>query len=245
MRFVRFILFSRFKTQNTKKKQGQQFWGSFFVSLKFLGPKHSCLLGFFLDCAVAVQLQSTESRPSVSILWGLCSADQNVSRYCESNVLFAYLQSHDHPQRLEVAEHVAGQASHRHLGDDQKQWGAIPVVNESNHPKKRKCNFYLETLRKLYGIYLISISFFRAVSMSRGSSDVPWIKVCDFGVAKFQVQAGTWGQMTNQADRLIPHHPSSVMSVIREVKDILIDIFRKISMKKTDYPRWRQDLLDI
>jgi len=32
-----------------------------------------------------------------------------------------------------------------------------------------------------------------------GSSDVPWIKVCDFGVAKFQVQAGTWGQMTNQA----------------------------------------------
>lgn len=64
--------------------------------------------------------------------------------------------------------------------------------------------------------------FFRAVSMSRGSSDVPWIKVCDFGVAKFQVQAGTWGQMTNQADRLIPHHPSSVMSVIREVKDILI-----------------------
>lgn len=140
--------------------QGQQFWGSFFASFKFLGPKHSCLLGFFLDCAVAVQLQSTESRPSVSILWGLCSADQNVSRYCESNVLFAYLQSHDHPQRLEVSEHVAGQASHRHLGDDQKQWVAIPVVNESNHPKKQKSGFYLETLRKLYGIYLISISFF-------------------------------------------------------------------------------------
>ena len=28
---------------------------------------------------------------------------------------------------------------------------------------------------------------------------MPLIKVCDFGVAKFQVQAGNWGQMTNQA----------------------------------------------
>ena len=27
---------------------------------------------------------------------------------------------------------------------------------------------------------------------------MPWIKVCDFGVAKFQVQRGSWGQMTNQ-----------------------------------------------
>ncbi|CAJ1375827.1 unnamed protein product [Effrenium voratum] len=29
--------------------------------------------------------------------------------------------------------------------------------------------------------------------------DLPLVKVCDFGVAKFQVQAGNWGQMTNQA----------------------------------------------
>lgn len=32
-----------------------------------------------------------------------------------------------------------------------------------------------------------------------GPTEVPLIKVCDFGVAKFQVQAGNWGQMTNQA----------------------------------------------
>ncbi|CAK9102821.1 unnamed protein product [Durusdinium trenchii] len=33
----------------------------------------------------------------------------------------------------------------------------------------------------------------------RGPTDLPLIKVCDFGVAKFQEQAGSWGQMTNQA----------------------------------------------
>ena len=39
-----------------------------------------------------------------------------------------------------------------------------------------------------------------------GPSEVPLIKVCDFGVAKFQVQAGNWGQMTNQAmGRVVVH----------------------------------------
>mmetsp|Transcript_46838 Transcript_46838/g.109364 ORF Transcript_46838/g.109364 Transcript_46838/m.109364 type:complete len:293 (+) Transcript_46838:60-938(+) len=32
-----------------------------------------------------------------------------------------------------------------------------------------------------------------------GPTDEPLVKVCDFGVAKFQVQDGDWGQMTNQA----------------------------------------------